>query len=251
MTPTPWMRGLALAFGLALALGGAPAAQAQVKSSAPTGQAPIAGICFGALGGTCNAVTEANPLPVTGGGGGAGAATAAKQDEQTAVLAEIRDDTTPVDVNLRVGGGGASAGTGASGANTLRVVPASDGVIGLDARTTGGCTPGVYRSAASNNSTNIKASAATLCKLVMLNTTSTIYYVRLYNSASAPTCSSGTGEVAAYPVPADTTGAGVAVPIGVYGEAYSTGLGFCITGGSGSNDNTNAATGVFLNYSYK
>jgi hypothetical protein len=253
MTSTPRTRGPAPAFLLAAlaALALAAPAAAQVKSSAPTGQAPIQGLCFGTLGGTCTAVTAETPLPVTGGGGGSGDASAAKQDEQTAVLEAIRDDTTPVDVDLRVGGGDAAGGAGAAGSTTLRVVPASDGVIGLDARTTGGCTPGVYRSAASNNSTSIKASAGTLCKLVAINTTTTIYYLRLYNSASAPTCSSGTGEVAMYPIPADATGAGVAVPMGPYGEAYSTGIGFCLTGGSANNDNTNAATGVTLAYSYK
>lgn len=119
------------------------------------------------------------------------------------------------------------------------------------AQTTGGCTPSVYRSLATNNATNIKASAGTLCKLVALNSTSTIYYVRLYNLSAAPTCSSGTGEVASYPIPANTSGAGIAVPIGPFGEAYSTGLGFCLTGGGAANDNTSAATGVTLSYSFK
>lgn len=184
-------------------------------------------------------------------GGLNGAATAANQASQQAVLEAMRDDTTPVDVNLRVGGGAASAGAGAAGSTTQRVIPASDATIGLDARTTGGCTPGVYRSTASNNSTSIKASAGTLCKLVAINTTATPYYLRFYNTGSAPNCASGTGEVASYPVPADTTGAGVAVPVGPFGEAYTSGIGFCIVGGSAANDNTNAAAGVTVSYSFK
>jgi hypothetical protein len=34
-------------------------------------------------------------------------------------------------------------------------------------------------------------------------------------------------------------------------QAYGTGIGFCITGGGSSTDNTNAATGVYVTIGYK
>lgn len=110
-----------------------------------------------------------------------------------------------------------------------------------DSTTTLGC---YLISAASTNATNCKGSAGSFYGVRLVNTTATLYYLRLYNLASAPTCSSATGFIETIPVPASTTGAGVVAmmnrPI-----PYGTGIGFCFTGGSSSTDNTNAATGVF------
>jgi hypothetical protein len=107
-----------------------------------------------------------------------------------------------------------------------------------------------FTSAASNNSTSCKGSAGNLYSVFLVNTTATLYYLRLYNLASAPTCTSATGFLQSIPVPASTSGAGFtftpAVPI-----AFSTGIGFCFTGASASTDNTNAATGVFGVLEYK
>ena len=108
-------------------------------------------------------------------------------------------------------------------------------------------------SAASNNSTNCKSSAGNLYGISVINTTTTIYYLRLYNLASAPTCSSATGFVETVPIlPLPSGGTGVAYLRSVTaGQAFSTGLGFCITGGGGSTDNTSAATGIYLTLLYK
>jgi hypothetical protein len=35
------------------------------------------------------------------------------------------------------------------------------------------------------------------------------------------------------------------------GKAFTTGIGFCITGGASSTDNTNAAAGVYVSALYK
>lgn len=105
-------------------------------------------------------------------------------------------------------------------------------------------------SAASTNATNIKASAGTVSVISVVNTTATLYYLRMYNLASAPTCSSATGFVNTIPVPASTSGAGIVIPIAVP-HAYTTGIGYCLTGGGSSTDNTNAATGVYINIWYK
>ena len=123
--------------------------------------------------------------------------------------------------------------------------------INLASTATGGCTPYGYASSASNNAVNIKSSVATLCSLNVFNTTATIYYLRLYNLASAPTCSSATGFVKSIPIPASTSGAGAALDLGAFGEAYATGLGFCITAEGSSTGNTSAVTGLYLSASYK
>ncbi len=105
-------------------------------------------------------------------------------------------------------------------------------------------------SAASTNSTSVKGSAGNVYMIRAINTTSTLYYLRMYNSSSAPTCSSATGFVESIPIPASTTGAGFVISQPM-GQAYSTGVGFCLTGGGSSTDNTNAATGVYLTILYK
>jgi len=105
-------------------------------------------------------------------------------------------------------------------------------------------------SAASTNATNCKASAGNFYGFRAINTTATLYYLRMYNLASAPTCSSATGWVESIPIPASTSGAGI-VSFNIHSENYSTGIGYCFTGGSSSTDNTNAATGVFGRLFYK
>lgn len=120
--------------------------------------------------------------------------------------------------------------------------------------TVGGTTAYGLQSAASTNSTNVKASAGVLTAMNLLNTSTTVYYVRMYNLASAPTCSSATGYVRTWPVPPAAAAGGVggiAADLGTYGTSFSTGISFCVTGGPSSTDNTNAATGVFVNLDYK
>lgn len=105
-------------------------------------------------------------------------------------------------------------------------------------------------SAASTNATSVKGSAGTVYGYNLINTTSTLYYLRMYNLSSAPTCSSSTGFVQSIPIPASTSGAGVQIQKNI-GQAFTTGIAFCLTGGAGSTDNTNAATGVFVDILYK
>lgn len=109
------------------------------------------------------------------------------------------------------------------------------------------------QSAASTNATSVKASAGVLAGMNLINTTTTIYYLRMYNLAAAPTCSSATGFVRTWPIPpaAASGGAGgIAVHLPINGTAFGTGIAFCLTGGPTSTDNTNAATGVFVNLDY-
>lgn len=106
------------------------------------------------------------------------------------------------------------------------------------------------QSAASTNSANVKASAGNVYGIHVVNTTATVYYLRLYNASGAPTCSSATGFVETIPIPASTTGAGISIAFPV-GKAFTTGIAHCITGGGSSTDNTNAATGVYVGLEYR
>jgi hypothetical protein len=118
------------------------------------------------------------------------------------------------------------------------------------ATTTNTASRCVLISAASTNSTNCKNASGNVYGWRFVNTTATVYYLRMYNSSSAPTCSSATGFIETIPIPASTSGAGVVI-MEPFGEGYSTGISFCFTGGSSSTDNTNAATGVFGTLLYK
>jgi len=104
-----------------------------------------------------------------------------------------------------------------------------------------------YLSAATLNPTLVHAGYTNLYSLVPINTTTTLYYLKLYNKATAPSCGTDT-PVWTIPVPygASNSGGGVALPTG--GLLFPTGLGFCLTGGLADNDTTNAATGVAINF---
>lgn len=128
------------------------------------------------------------------------------------------------------------------------------GDVGLQSRTTGGDTPYGLQATASTNSTLVSTGAHTIKGMNLLNTTTTIYYLRMYDSAGAPTCSSATGFVRTWPIPpAGAAGGagGIAAALSPSGVAVTAGLSFCVTGGPTSTDNTNAAVGVFINLDYK
>jgi hypothetical protein len=147
--------------------------------------------------------------------------------------------------------GSTTAVTQATGTNLHAVTDAtSETTLVTTATTTDTALRCTLISAASTNSTNCKASAGNVYGYRFVNTTATLYYLRMYNATSAPTCSSATGFIESIPIPASATGAGI-VAIEPMGEGYSTGIGFCFTGGSSSTDATNAATGVFGTILYK
>lgn len=119
------------------------------------------------------------------------------------------------------------------------------------ATTTAGTLTCYATSAASNNATNCKASAGNVYGIRVINTTTTNYFVRLYNLSSSPTCSSSSGFIETIPaLGAAANGGGISFPRAIP-QAFSAGIGFCITAGGGSTDNTNAATGVYLSIDYK
>jgi hypothetical protein len=124
------------------------------------------------------------------------------------------------------------------------------GDVKVRAATANGTTPCYVAAGASTNATNCKASAGLVYVYELTNTTSTIYYLRMYNSSGSPTCSSSTGYVRSIPIPHATGAGGGIVVSNPVGETFGTGVSFCITGGASSTDNTNAATGVFVTLQY-
>jgi hypothetical protein len=106
-----------------------------------------------------------------------------------------------------------------------------------------------FASAASTNTTNVKASAGALYLITAVNLNAAVRYLKLYNKASAPTLASDT-PVMTLPIPGNTAGAGFVIPIEC-GADFSTGISFAITTGAADND-TGAigANEVFLTLSY-
>ncbi len=186
-------------------------------------------------------------------------------------------DPKTIQSNLLIGGTTVDGNSGNKSAQTMRVVlatdqpqlgnkllvtpdavalPAGSALIGEAAgvttpTTTDAASTCYLTSAASTNSTNCKASAGNVYGISVVNTTTTNYFLRMYNASSAPTCSSATGFVETIPaLGAAANGGGISRPW-VVPQAYSTGIGFCLTGGGSSTDNTNAATGVYVAILYK
>ncbi len=208
--------------------------------------------------------------PLMGNGAsGTGAQRVTLANDSTGVLATVNSLTQMNGQTIAMGTGTRSAGTQRVTIATDDVVPASQSGTwtvqpGNTANTTpwltspipatsGGTTPCYFPSAASTNAQSCKASAGQLYGYDLVNTTTTIYYLRLYNLSAAPTCSSSTGFVRTIPIPpaAAAGGAGGVARSIPMGEAYGTGIAYCITGGGSSTDNTNAATGVYVSLNYK
>ena len=195
---------------------------------------------FAAGGGFYQTTATSNPL--TAGQQGAFQLTANRalfMNLRNAAGTEVGTAATPLIISTN--GAAVPAGTNTIGATTPAAAAA------------GGATP--YHlsggTAASNNSTSIKGSAGTLYDLTPINTTSAIYFLKLYDSATAPTCSSATNLKHVYPIPQNTGAGGGFIRSLAVGEAYANGIGFCVTAGGADTDNSNAATGVYIEASYK
>ena len=108
-----------------------------------------------------------------------------------------------------------------------------------------GATPFHYLSAASTNATSVLARHCRLEGVFAINTTATVYYLKFYDKASAPTVGTDV-PVLTIPVPASASGAGVVIPL-PQGVKFVAGLAFALTGAAADSDSTNAATGVTIN----
>jgi hypothetical protein len=223
--PTDWTTSTATADGIwAQSVGGCSTVRARTSTYAS---------------GTPTATIVATLSGGAAGGAGGGSVPTGSAGTPNASVVSMQGITgmRPVDVNV-------TGGSAVDVNNNALVTPVGSPT------TTYSAAPCFLSSAATTNATNCKASAGNVYGFRAVNTTSTLYYLRMYNTAAAPTCSSATGFVETIPIPASTTGAGVvsmpSVPVG-----YATGISFCLTAGSSSTDNTAAATGVFLTVIYK
>jgi hypothetical protein len=117
----------------------------------------------------------------------------------------------------------------------------------LAARAEAQSAPVKYLSVASDNATLVRAGKTLVNTLLPVNTTTTIYYLKLYNKATQPVCGTDV-PLWTIPVPygASNSGGGVALPAG--GLMFPLGLGFCLTGGIADTDDTSAAAGVAINF---
>jgi len=116
----------------------------------------------------------------------------------------------------------------------------------LEPATAGGLTPCFLQAAASSNSTLCKNGAGQVYHITVTNNGTSIAYLRLYNLSAAPTCTSATGLQDEVMVPAPASGGGGITEDISLGEAFSTGIGFCFSGGIASTDNTSVAASTFL-----
>lgn len=108
--------------------------------------------------------------------------------------------------------------------------------------------PNKYLSVAGTNSTLLRSGRTVLHVLLPINTTAVLYYLKLYDKATAPTCGTDVPKWTV-PVPFGTgsTGSGVALP-STDGLVFQNGLGICITTGIADNDTGAAAAGIAVNY---
>lgn len=104
--------------------------------------------------------------------------------------------------------------------------------------------------AATTNATSVKTSAGNVYGYSLSNTLGTVYYLRMYNLAAAPTCSSAVGFVESIMIPSSTSGAG-RERHQPNGQAFSTGIAYCITDTAASTGNGAAAVGVQVTLLFK
>ena len=133
-----------------------------------------------------------------------------------------------------------SKGGGVIDSKTQRVVISSDQVVPISPRpnTTGVNGTNTYKliSTVSTNSNVVKNSPGNLYSIIAIGLTSTVRYLKLYNKATTPVVGTDV-PVMTIPIPANTQGAGVAIPFSM-GVNFSNGISIAITANVDDNDNT-------------
>lgn len=128
-----------------------------------------------------------------------------------------------------------------------------DGTVtaNLAPTTSGGCTmSSTLSSASSNTATSVKGSAGQLYGIYVSNTNASARWLKFYNTSSTPTAGSGT-PVLRLLIPGNTSGVAGAFEFS-NGVAFSSGIGFTITGAVADNDTTAiSANEVIVNILYK
>lgn len=105
-------------------------------------------------------------------------------------------------------------------------------------------------STADNNASVVKASLGRLSSLVAINSGSQIRYLKFYDKTTAPNPATDT-PVLIYPIPANTGGAGIVLPL-PKPITFQNGISFLIVSGVANNSNTAAvANEVVVTLSYE
>lgn len=123
-------------------------------------------------------------------------------------------------------------GTIADGQSAVALVVSLPYTFDGDNWLRGGLTPSQTISAASTNSTNVKASAGVVGLVTVSNINAAARYLKLYNKATAPTVGTDT-PVQTYLIPASSV---QHIPIPEKGIAFSLGIGFGLTTGVAASD---------------
>ena len=108
-----------------------------------------------------------------------------------------------------------------------------------------------FLTAATTNANVVVAGTRVVDSILAVNTVAAIYYLKLYDKATAPVCNTDPVVYTA-PVPfaAGSAGGGVFLPF-PNGLRFQNGVAFCLTGGLADNDNTNAVVGVVISFGIK
>jgi hypothetical protein len=109
--------------------------------------------------------------------------------------------------------------------------------------------PFKFDSAATTNATEVWVGSSLVKQIFVTNSTTTVYWFKLYDTATTPTCNT-TPVVfkGAVPASASVGGFSVSLPDGLQ---FQNGVGFCLTANQADSDNTAAATGVVINFAIK
>lgn len=139
------------------------------------------------------------------------------------------------------------------GQNCITVSPTTPLPVANSSSSTGGATVSSAIAPATPAGVNLKATTGTLYGIQATTIQATPVYIKFYNSASAPTCGSGT-PIARIMVPAASTaangaGTNIMYPAGIN---FSSGIGYCVTGALADNDTTAiTASNTIVNIQYK
>lgn len=115
--------------------------------------------------------------------------------------------------------------------------------------TTGGLSKFHLVGAATDNATNVKASAGQVYAITAFNVSADERYLKFHNTAGTPTAGSGVTDT--YLIPGNTAGSGVAINIDK-GIPFGTGIGITLVTGIADNDTAAiGASEVVVNIYYK
>ena len=140
------------------------------------------------------------------------------------------------------------AGTAATGVVTTQGIAGMTPVLSqMQAIASGGWTYKTFIAGASDNATNLKASAGVVHAVQVFGIGATPAYLKFYDMASTPTCGSST-VVKELIIPAGSA-ASVAT---VLDAQFTTGISYCVTTGIAVNDDTSPAAATYaVNIDYK